>query len=487
MKLKALNIAIISSLFITSCGGSGSSAIKMAAPLQHDLDKMKKVLETNADIAYASYSDSVTTLQALKSAIANLKANPTAQTLVDAKKAWLVSREPYGQTEVYRFRLSPIDSTDYKSEDGPEGDINAWPLGEALIDYTQAGNDFGDDQLGVNEHKTAVNHGKPITIANLDDNIISNKSIVIDENLLDKNVSSEDERDVLAGYHAIEFMLWGQDLNNDGKADTQGNRQASVKTWGANNVAMGGQRPVSDFVSNTKGDKAERRLQYLTVVVDKLIADMEGVRDAWQKNTSNNYRRQFTGIVTLAQAKQRFAEILAGMGTLSEGELAGERMQIALSSDSQEDEHSCFSDNTHRDIWLNATGVSNAYYGDYAGYDSTLDGKNNAGSKIKGYGFDDYLTDINQTNLGIKLEKQLKITAVGYQAIDRSARNGVPVDVMIQSPSTAIAKPMRDTIISLNKQSAQIAKLAKNMRISNMIIDADASACDTTNPTKVCE
>lgn len=488
MKLKALNLAIISSIFLAGCGGgSSSSPIKTAEPLKHDVSKMKLLLETNADIAYAAYSDSVSTLQTLKLTISALKANPTTQTLNDAKKAWLVSREPYGQTEVYRFRLSPIDSTDYKSEDGPEGHINAWPLGEALIDYTQTGSDFGDDQLGVSEHKTAVNHGKPITVANLDDNIIANKMIKIDQNLLGKTVGAEDERDVLTGYHAIEFMLWGQDLNNNASANTQGSRQGAVKAWGASNIAMGGQRPVSDFVSKATGDKAERRLQYLEVVVDKLITDLETVRDGWHKNATSNYRRQFTGIVTLDQAKQRFAEILTGMGTLSEGELAGERMQIALSSDSQEDEHSCFSDNTHRDIWLNAVGVSNAYYGDYAGYDSTLDGKDNAGSKIKGYGFDDYLKDINQTNLAIKLETQLKVTEIGYKAIDQSARNGVPVDVMIQSPSQAVAKPMRDTIISLNKQSAQIAKLAKNMGISNIIIDVDASACDTTNPTKVCD
>ncbi len=484
MTLNTLYITIISSLFIAGCGGS---SIKNSEPLTHNLEKMKLLLETNADIAYAEYSDSIITLKKLEQAIAKLAKYPTAKNLANAKKAWLVSREPYGQTEVYRFRLSPIDSTDYRNENGPEGNINAWPLGEALIDYTVAGNDFGDDQLGITEHKTAVNNGKPITINNLGDNIISNSNIKINSQLLAKTTSSEDEHDVLAGYHAIEFLLWGQDLNNKKSADTLGKRQSAVKVWGADNVAMGGQRPVSDFISKKTGDKASRRLQYLKVVVDKLIADLEVVRDSWEKNDTSNYRRQFCQIVTLEQAKYKFAEILAGMGTLSEGELAGERMQIALSSDSQEDEHSCFSDNTHRDIWQNATGITNSYYGDYAGYDSNLDGNIDAGSSVKGYGFDDYLKDIQQVNIAVKLEAQFKITELGYQAIDESAKNGTPVDVMIQSPSKPIAKPMRDTIISLNKQSAQIAALAKNMGISSIIIDTEASACDTTNPTKICE
>jgi putative iron-regulated protein len=484
MKLKTLSLAVIIIAYLAACS---EPVVKKTQPLEHNIIKLKQLLETNADIAFAVYSDSVETLKLLKNTIVNLKFTPTEKTLAKAKKAWLIAREPYGQTEVYRFRLSPIDSTDYINENGPEGAINAWPLGEALIDYVKVGNDFGDDQLGVAEHKTVINKGKAITTKNLGNNIINNRRIKINNKLFSKTVSSEDERDVLAGYHAIEFLLWGQDLNNYSSANTQGNRQLAVKAWGANNIAMGGKRPVSDFISTKKNDLASRRLQYLKVATDKLINDLEIVRDAWEQNYSSNYRRQFTQIVTIKQAKQKIAEILIGMGTLSEGELAGERMQIALSSDSQEDEHSCFSDNTHRDIWLNAQGVTNSYYGEYAGYDSNLDGKIDAGTKIVGYGFDDYLKDIKKTNLAINLETQFKVTQKGYQAIDASAKNGVPVDVMIQSPSENIAKPMRDTIVSLNKQSAQIARLAKAMKITNMIVDTEASACDTSNPTKVCD
>lgn len=482
MKLKLITASILSAGLMMA-----GSHTAQAAGMQHDLNKMQMVLETNADIAYAAYTDSVVTAKELKKAIADLRANPSAKTLQAAKKAWLVSREPYGQTEVYRFRLSPIDSTNYKDEDGPEGDINAWPLGEALIDYTVAGSDFEDDQLGVTEHQTPANGGKAITTASLNANIINTPSIKIDEALIAKTATAEDEHDVLAGYHAIEFLLWGQDLNNAGSADTQGSRDQAVKTFGAKNLATGGQRPVADFVSKKANDAADRRLTYLEVATDKLIADLEAVQAGWAKGNSANYRAQFTHAHTVAEAKQRFAEIMTGMGTLSEGELAGERMQIALSSDSQEDEHSCFSDNTHRDIWLNAEGVSNSYYGDYAGYDSNLDGKDDTGSKVSGYGLDDYLADMGQANQAATLVKKLTQTENGYMAIDASARAGKPVDVMIMSPSDAVAKPMRDTIISLNQQSAEIAKLAKVMQLQAEVVDPEASACDTTNPTKTCD
>ncbi|MGB0503308.1 MAG: imelysin family protein, partial [Thalassolituus sp.] len=132
MNLSHLAIAVTTSVLLTACGGDSSSGDDAV-----NIDNVRKVVETNADIAFAAYSDSVTTAEALRDALADFRADPSEANLTAAKDAWLVAREPYGQTEVYRFRLSPIDSTDYSSEDGLEGDINAWPLGEALIDYVK--------------------------------------------------------------------------------------------------------------------------------------------------------------------------------------------------------------------------------------------------------------------------------------------------------------------------------------------------------------
>ena len=139
MKMKTLSALIAASITITACGSSGgndNAAATSSASNQTStivVADIQKVLETNADIALAAYTDSVDTAIALQTALATFKAEPTQANLDAAKLAWLVAREPYGQTEVYRFRRSPIDSTNYQDEDGPEGDINAWPLGEGLI------------------------------------------------------------------------------------------------------------------------------------------------------------------------------------------------------------------------------------------------------------------------------------------------------------------------------------------------------------------
>jgi len=57
--------------------------------------------------------------------------------------------------------------------------------------------------------------------------------------------------------------------------------------------------------------------------------------------------------------------MLTGMGELSGAELSGERMTVAYEDKDQEDEHSCFSDNTQDDLRLNALGIQNVYLGRY--------------------------------------------------------------------------------------------------------------------------
>ena len=206
-------------------------------------------------------------------------------------------------------------------------------------------------------------------------------------------------------------MLWGQDLNDNGETTDGTDRGDAVKVLDEEDAdednsfyAAGGDRPIEEFQPSYDAEAASgnenvdaaydftveshRRHKFLEVAVDKLIADLESVRDGWAPGAT--YRTAFTTVTNEAQAKQKLTEILTGMGTLSEGELAGERMQIAFSANSQEDEHSCFSDNTHRDIWLNAEGVSNSYYGKYAGYDSTLNSVDDVTTNaVNGYGIDD--------------------------------------------------------------------------------------------------
>lgn len=475
MKFLRLAACITSASLLMACGGDDNNSSTPAI----NTEKAQMVLNTNADIAYAAYTDSVETAKLLKAALNNFKNDASAENLTAAKKAWLVSREPYGQTEVYRFRNSPVDSLDV------EGDLNAWPLGEALIDYVETNSsDFADDQVGVTANDAGINGNGAVTAdyaqTNQAQNIIGNTSVVIDADLLGHTLSAQDEHDVITGYHAIEFLLWGQDLNTSNQSTTDGtDRDEAI-----NSTATGGQRPLEDFTTNANAD---RRHSYLEVVVDKLIADLEAVQAEWAKGSTTNYRATFTTIADDADVKTKLTEILTGMGTLSEGELAGERMQIAFSSNSQEDEHSCFSDNTHRDVWLNAEGVSNSFTGTYAGYDSNLDGTDNVTTNaVDGYGLDEYLTEIGLSDIATTTAAALALTEINYTAIDTSARTGgKPFDVLIMDENKTDSNPIAKTIISLNAQARAIQEAANQLGLGT-VVEEDASDCDTQDPTTEC-
>jgi putative iron-regulated protein len=273
------------------------------------------VLETYAANVHASYSDSLTKAQALKTTVDAFLASPSQATFDAAKQAWIAAREPYGQTEVYRFYDGPIDNP----EDGPEGEINAWPLDEAYIDYVE-----GMPDAGIINDK--------VTFPMITVDVIKAQN----ENGGEANIS--------AGYHAVEFLLWGQDLSASGA----------------------GARPYTDYVTNT-GTAANqgRRRNYLQLATQLLVDDLTLVTEQWAPDV-DNYRSEF-----VAGGKDSLQKILLGMGSLSGAELSGERMTVALDNRDQEDEHSCFSDNTHRDLIGNATGIQNVYLGKYG----TNDGK----------------------------------------------------------------------------------------------------------------
>ena len=293
--MRTRSLAVVScSLFLLACLAPGPPAAADSATVQ-------QVVAHYADIVHANYEDSYRRAVVLQNALQTLTDRPSAASLEAAKNAWKRARIPYGQTEAFRFYGGPIDDAD-----GPEGQLNAWPMDESYVDYVQ-----GNPCAGIINDPNA-----PITREHL---------LALNEQGGEENVS--------LGYHAIEFLLWGQDLSADGP----------------------GERPVSDYVD------APRRVQYLHTVAAQLVGDLQSLVDEWAPHQNGNFRTAF-----LAQdPNEALRQILVGIGTLSRSELAGERMAVALESRDQEDEHSCFSDNTHVDIVRNAQGIQNVVEGRY--------------------------------------------------------------------------------------------------------------------------
>lgn len=302
-------VAILSLLLAIGCASEPvAPPAPTAAPAPEvDVDVLKTQIVANyANGVHASYSRSLASARAMDMAIDAFIADPTPAALEAAKRAWLIARDDYGPTEAFRFYSGPIDNED----DGPEGLLNAWPMDESYIDYVE-----GDSGAGI---------------INMPDEYPT-----IDADLLVSLNEEGGEENVSTGWHAIEFLLWGQDLNEIGP----------------------GARPVEDYTSN---DNADRRSQYLAVASDLLLVHLRDMVDAWAPG-GGNYRAEFVGM----DKNAAITNIITGIGELSRGELAGERMTVAYEARSQEDEHSCFSDNTVADIAGNAIGIQMVLEGDY--------------------------------------------------------------------------------------------------------------------------
>ncbi|WP_042148042.1 MULTISPECIES: imelysin family protein [unclassified Pseudoalteromonas] len=420
------------------------------------------VVNTNAQHAYAVYSDSLIAAKALKEQLEVFVAAPTDENFTRAKEAWLDSRESYGQSEVYRFREGPIDNLTkdaqgnwvLEPEAGPEGAINAWPLAEAFIDYT-----IDMDNLQNPESVSSLPVGGNIIADSVTYPVI-NKAVL--QAAFGGVNDAQDEANVTSGYHAIEFLLWGQDLNEDG-------------TYTANRDYSAGYRKASDYytVANdfegkvgtcTSGETGAdneqciRRGQFLIAAAELLIDDLQAVANTWAPGSGFHYNN-FTNT---DNSKVSLAKILEGMGRLSYGELAGERMSIALRTDSQEDEHSCFSDNTHRDIFLNAKGIQNAFSGQYT---------RDTGEVLQGASIYDLLVVEGHPELANKLRAALELTMAKASVIDTNAKMGTSFDLQIQ---LADFKPaVTETIEALKAQTDVINEAITALEVTTSDLKQD--------------
>lgn len=291
------------------------------------------VVATYADIAAAGYADSLTTASALDEAINGLIESPSDATLQAAREAWLASRIPYQQTEVYRFGNPLVDDW--------EGKVNAWPLDEGLIDYVDASYGSESEENGLYTANLVANSSMSIDGQEIDARSIT--PALLGETL---HEAGGIESNVATGYHAIEFLLWGQDLNGS--------------------EAGAGNRPWSDYAIGDActNDNCDRRAGYLSAASTLLMTDLEEMATSWAEGGDAR-----TSIVEDDAALSR---ILTGMGSLSYGELAGERMQLGLMLHDPEEEHDCFADNTAASHFYDGLGIQNVYEGRYTRTDGSV-------------------------------------------------------------------------------------------------------------------
>lgn len=383
--------------------------------------QQSQIVDNYANILEAGYQDSYNAALTLQTKVTAFIANPTADGLTAAQNAWLAAREPYMQTEAGRFYGGPIDG-----DDG-DGLLNSWPLDEGYVDY-----------LAADPHAYAAYSKPDFTFGIINTPVkfpTINADILINNNQPDGGTTNAngDNVAVSVGFHAIEFLLWGQD-------DTPA--QSKIP----------GQRSYKDYLTNgdATAPNGDRRAQYLTVVTQLVVDNLKKLVDAWAPNSAN-YRQTFEANTSVA-----IGNIFNGVGRLAKGELSGERMGVPLTLHAQEQEHSCFSDNTHRDIWLDLQGIVNVYNGKYTRTD---------GSVISGLGLSDYVKALNTTD-----DTKMKALLTSAQASLQTIGDNKPFDLLIDGGNASGNQIVQKGVTDVSAVADWVSQIAHDLKLSDVNI-----------------
>jgi putative iron-regulated protein len=379
-----------------------------------------------ADIAAATYADSLTMAQELLAAVDALIAAPSDAAMAAAKSAWLAARVPYQQTEVFRFGNAVVDDW--------EGRVNGWPLDEGLIDYVAVG-------LGQNEE----NELSALNVIATPKFTLSGAEIdagTITPALISDTLHEADgiEANVASGYHAIEFMLWGQDLNGTGPG--------------------AGARPFTDYVQGDgcTGGNCDRRAAYLKAATDLLVSDLQIMAAAWAEGGAGR-------VVVTANPMAGLMAMLTGMGSLSYGELAGERMKLGLMLNDPEEEQDCFSDNTYNSHFYDGVGIRNVYLGHYTRVD---------GSVMDGPSMSDLVAE-KDAAVDTQLRAELDASVAGLQAIKTAAEAGFAYDQMLGAGNKEGEALIMGAVDALVTQTASIERAVAVLGLSKIEFEGSAS------------
>ncbi|MES2685071.1 MAG: imelysin family protein [Pseudomonadota bacterium] len=395
-----------------------------------DAASKRELLQGYRQLAHRSYEAAYHSAGRLKTRIAALLAEPSESKLRQAQQAWREAHRDYSQTEAFRFGHWIVDEW--------ETAVNAWPVDEGLLDYV-------GDPYAASPTNPLARH-----------NLVSRSSIRVNGLSLDAtrldwaqlkfiHGGSDVEANVVLGYHAIEFLLWGQDR-----------RQTE---------AGAGQRPWTDFADErgtcTSGPQAaapehcQRRRRLLQIMVEHLYQQLGDMALHWAGNSPTSYGLH----IVSGDADEGLRRLLFSLIRLSGDEMAGERMQVALLTHAPEEEQDCFSDDTHQSAYHNALGIQNIYYGRH---------QNRGYKNGEGYQAAVSLAALARrldAPLAERIEQALAETEQVLARIRQEGENGQPFDLLIQPGNAAGAQRIQQAITALQAESQLLEQLGERLAL----------------------
>ncbi len=410
-----------------SFAATSALALCLANAAAADAPSKADVIANYANIAEAKYGDSLIAAKTLQVAVNALIETPSDATLNAARAAWIAARVPYQQTEVYRFGNAIVDDW--------EGKVNAWPLDEGLIDYVDASYGGPTDENEFAALNVVANPSFDLSGQTIDASEITPE-------LLSETLHEADgiEANVATGYHAIEFLLWGQDLNGHGSG--------------------AGNRPWTDYAQgeNCTNGNCDRRAQYLSAATDLLVSDLEWMAAQWAEGGDARVALTVNEVAGVSA-------MLTGMGSLSYGEQAGERMRLGLMLNDPEEEHDCFADNTHNSHYYDGLGIQNVYLGSYTRID---------GTPVSGASLSDLVVATDPA-LDTEMKAKLAITMQALGLLKSTAEAGFAYDQMLERGNKGGEALIMGGVNSLIDQTRTIERIVAALNLDQIEFEGSDS------------
>lgn len=311
-------ILIFSLIFLAACSPKNESTTN------EELNKVQ--IDSSAFaaqvgiVAYTSLSDASQTAQTLDSQLASFMYHPNPMSQAEIQQAWRLAYNSFLHSLIFSY-LPIQDPPEWQSQRiGYRhllGQLDSWPIEGGYIDYIQ---------------------GYPFS------GIVNDLTLEIDEDSIRSQHGFTDPTNASLGYHALEFMLWG----NSGKRSAHDFfPQENTAPIPVNDAEITAE-PLADSSSNlldgSSSDNAliqvevpeiklqnhNRRRQYTQLLIELLQKDLHRIQRRWEP--SSGYYAQL--LQQSDSGNTLRSALIAAQGLIS-NEILHKRFQLISSEFSQ--------------------------------------------------------------------------------------------------------------------------------------------------------
>lgn len=306
-------IVAISLTFLAACTPKQPDAMpKQSASIEIDASTFSAQVGI---VAYTSLSRASQSAQVMDSKLASFMYHPNPMSQEEITQSWRQAYDDFLYTLIFSY-LPIQDPPDWHTQGISYDDLliqlDSWPIEGGYIDYIP---------------------GYPFS------GIVNDLALDIDEKNLRSQHGFTDPTNASLGYHAIEFMFWGQEGNRSAHDffPQENTAPVPINDTEGNSHNYDEQDITADGTAVHTPQNHNRRRQYTKLLSEILQKDLHRVQRRWEP--SNGYYSQL--LLQSNPENTLQAAFIAGQRFISE-ELLQKRFQLIsseFSNSSQQDMH----------------------------------------------------------------------------------------------------------------------------------------------------